>query len=695
MSANSFLQSIDEPRFGSYLQADVGPALDECEELTWQRLHALLAVAPGDRTFDNTVLALARSTREYEVIARLVDHLDSVLGEPWRAVNTLVTERATKLVSDIKLHRDLFQALIAYRDSSAEASSLSRPRRRLLDKLIREYERGGVNLPAEAIDRLKAVQLELNAAMTAFGQNVVITREAAGITLEHEAALDGLGEDFIAACRSSENDKAGLWLALSGPNSARVMTECRVRSTRQALYQVYITRSAEVNEPLVRQIMAARQELAGLLGYPNYADFVLEERMAGNARTARAFIEDLAERYRGQAEAEREVLQAFARELENDPKLELDASDLDSGLDFYYADQLRMRQIGLDEHDLQSYLQLGNVLAVMFEVLETLYGVSFHRVDRPVWQADVAVYEIHDESDRHLATVWCDWLARPGKRGGAWMNWYSVADRAENSYAEPHRGYVCANFAPPLRDKPTLLSLDDVTGVWHEFGHFIHLALGRPELTEQSMMGCELDFIEAPSQIMENWVWRPEVLTAMTKHYRTGERLPDATIALLLASRRFQVATKAMKHLGLAAADLAAHIDYDPRGAVDLSDYLRPVKQRYLAVPVAPDDSEVTAFAHFFAAGYAAAYYSYQWAQAIEADLFSRFAEHGALDPVEGRRYRDLVLARGSEVDADELITAFLERPRNLDAMLERDGISSGPSAPAASELTQDDHLDD
>jgi oligopeptidase A len=240
-------------------------------------------------------------------------------------------------------------------------------------------------------------------------------------------------------------------------------------------------------------------------------------------------------------------------------------------------------------------------------------------------------------------------------------------------------GYVCANFAPALGEKPSLLTFDDVVGVWHEFGHFMHLALGRTQLIEQSMMKCRLDFIEAPSQIMENWVWQPEVLAPMTKHYRTGEPLPEAMITKLLAARRFQVATKAMRQLGLSAADLAAHINYDPSGTVGLSEYMRSFRQRYLAVPVAPDDASMTTFNHIFAGGYGAAYYSYKWAEAIETDLFSRFAREGVLNPVVGHSYRDLVLARGSEIEPAELITAFLGRPSNLDAMLERDGIVPTP----------------
>ena len=683
MPSNSFLQSIDELSFGSYFQADVEPALDHTEELSRRRLHDLLEVAPDERTFGNTVLALTRATKEFEAVARLVSHLESVLGEPWRTADELATQRSIKLVSEISFHQGLYTALTTYRETSAEISRLPMHQRKLLDDLIRDYERDGVNLPADDIERLKAIRLQLGAAMTAFGQNVVTTSDAAGLAIEDEAALDGLDDDFIAACRTSAtgSDESGLWLSYSHPNYVKVMTECRVRSTRQAFYQVALTHATQLNEPLVKEILALRQELAQLLGYAHYADYVLDERMARNGQTAQAFVNDLADRYRTQAETERDMLQAFARELESDPYLELDASDLNTGRDFYYADKLRQSQICLIEQDLQSYFQLDNVLTVMFRTLATLYGVSFRKVRKPVWHVDVEVYELRDECDHHLATVWCDWLARQGKRDGAWMNLYLVADRADNSYAEPQLGYVCANFAPPLGEKPPLLTFDDVKAVWHEFGHFMHLALGRPQLVEHSIMNCLLDFVEAPSQIMENWVWQPEVLTAMAKHYITGKPLPAATIAALLASRRFNVATKAMFQLSLSAADLAAHIDYDPRGEVDLSEYLHPLKQRYIAVPVAPDAGTMTAFSHIFAGVYGAAYYSYKWAEAIEADLFSRFALQGVLNPVVGRRYRDLVLARGSEVEPDELIRAFLERPSNLDAMLDRDGISTEPKA--------------
>jgi oligopeptidase A len=591
----------------------------------------------------------------------------------------MANERATKLKSAINFHQGLYRALVVYRDTSAEVGQLSAAQRKLLDDLIQDYERGGVNLPADAIERLKAIQLRLSAATTAFGQNVVIASDAAGLPIEDESALDGLDSDFIAACRASAEaeGRPGLWISFSPPNYAKVMTQCRVRSTRQAFYHVAVTRSAELNEPLTKEILALRQELAQLLGYPNYADFVLADRMARDGQTAQAFIDDLADRYRAQAATERDTLQEFARRLEADPTLELDASDLDTSLDFYYADKLRESQIGLNEKELQEYFQLEIVLAEMFRTLTTLYGVTFRRVQKPGWQAEVEVYEIHDEDGHHLATVWCDWLARKGKRTGAWMNLHYVAERADDSFEKPHLGYVFTNFGPALGEKPSLLTFDDVEAVWHEFGHFMHLTLGRTQLIEHSLINCRMDFVEAPSQIMENWIWQPEVLAGMTKHYRTGEPLPAAMIDKLLATRRFQVATKAMLQLSLSASDLAAHIDYDPRGTMGLSEYLRPFRQRYSAVPLLPDDTGMTGFSHVFAGSYGAAYYSYKWAEAIEADLFSRFARDGVLNPVVGRRYRDLVLARGSEVEPAELITAFLERPSNLDAMLERDGISS------------------
>jgi oligopeptidase A len=674
MANNSLLGPVDELRFGTYQPEDAQAALTHTEQLTWERLNAIPEIPTSERTFENTVLALTRATDEFSSAAGLIQHLEAVLSEAWRGAGTLATERATKLASDVGFHKGLYQALVDFRDTRP---TLSPARQRLLDELIRDYEHNGVNLPEDAVARLREVRTRLGAATHEFAQNVVTADDTNGIELPAETDLAGLDDGFIASCREAAQQlgKSGLWVTYSQPTHVKIMVECTVRSTRQAFYHLAVTRANEANEELARTILSLRREQAQLLGYPNFADYALAERMAKTGTVARDFVDSLTKRYQKLAEAERDELQAFARQSEHDDALVLDASELDTGLDHYFASRYRAERFGLDEQALRAYFQKDVVIGEMFATLSALYGVTFRRVELPGWHDDVEPYEIHDQDGHHLATVWCDWYARKGKRAGAWMNQYYVADRGDNNYRKPHLGYVCANFEQPADGRPSLLTFYDVETVWHEFGHFMHLAVNKTELREQSMMNCKWDFIEAPSQIMQNWVWQPEVLHRLTKHYETGQPLPDDLIDKLIANRNFRVGSKAMRQLQFATVDLALHTEYDPDGSVGVSDFARPVKAGMLPVPVDPEDGSINTFTHVFAGGYAAAYYSYKWAEAIEADLFTRFADEGILSGEVGRDYRDQVLARGNEADPDVLIEDFLGRPTNQDAMLRRDGV--------------------
>ena len=674
MAPNSLLGPIDELRFGSYQPEDAQTALMRTEQLAWERLNAIPDIQPSERTFENTVLALTRSTDEFDSTVALIGHLEAVLGEPWRAASNLAAERSAMMANDIGFHQGLYQALIDFRDAGPDLSAV---RHRLLDELIRDYERNGVNLPDDTVVRLREIRTRLGAATNEFGHNVVNANDASGIEVLVEHDLGGLDDAFIESCREAGQEKGitGFWVAYSQPAYVKVMVECKVWATRQAFYRLAITRANKVNEDLARTILSLRRELAQLLGYANFADYALAERMARTGTAAREFIDSLTNRYRKLAEAERDELQAFARRLEHDDTLVLDASAIDIGLDDYFANCCRAEKFGIDEHELRVYFPKDVVIGEMFATLSALYGVTFKRVALPGWHEDVETYEIHDQDGHHLATVWCDWYARGGKRGGAWMYPHYVADRDNASHGKPHLGYVCANFEQPAGGAPSLLILRDIGAVWHEFGHLMHLAFSTTELREQSMTRCQMDFIEAPSQIMENWVWQPQILRRLTRHYHTGQPLPDDMIDKLIANRSFRVASKAMRQLLFATVDLALHIDYDPSGSVGVSDFARPVKAGMLPVPVHPDDGDTNTFTHVFAGGYAAAYYSYKWAEAIEADLFTRFAEEGILSAEVGRAYRDQVLARGNEVDPELLIGDFLGRPTNQDAMLRRDGV--------------------
>jgi oligopeptidase A len=677
MAQNSLLHPVDELHYDTYKPAHAAAALKATEAIARQNLAAIEAVESGKHTIKNTLLALTRATDDFDSVVGKISHLESVIGEPWRKADLLATERATELGNDISLNKKLYDAMIALRESPAHAKATT-AEKRLLKDIIEDYERGGIALPAAKQKRLRAIRQALSEASTRFSQNVVKALDASGMHVLDAAELKGMTADFKAECRKAAQKKKlnGYWVQRSEPNYIKIMTDCEVRATRLAMHKAGRDDSLMPNEQLTKDILKLRYELAALLGYKTYADFATADRMAKTGTTAREFIRELRKRYQPGVAGEHAALEEFAKTYERDPNFKLHISDVESGLDFYYAQRLRNQQFDLDEKELAKYFPAPVVLQGMFDTLSTLYGVTFKQLpDVPAWHKTVDVYAIYDEAGGHLATVWCDWYARDGKHRGAWMNNLYVADRANGTIDKPHLGHVCANLDPPRGNKPSMLTFDDVRVIWHEFGHFMHLTMNRTELPEQSMIGCEWDFIEAPSQIMENWPWQTEVLKQITKHSETGQPMPDELIQKLQASQLFRVAGKAARQLMFAEWDLALHMDYADAPPEDPLKVCADIKHSIYNMELAPYDKTLLTFTHIFAGGYAAGYYSYKWAEAIEADLFALIKEQGVLNPSVGRRYRDKVLARGSEVDAADIVRDFLGRDSTPDAMLKRDGL--------------------
>ena len=672
MQNNSFLHPIDELHFGTYKTEDVQPALEHAEKLAWERLDAVEQIPAEERTFANTVLDFMRATDEFDAIISIVDTHEGQLGGEWNEAYEKAAKRASKLRSKINVHEGLFGALQEYADQHQE--ELQPNFKKLIKEIIRDYKRSGIALPKDKKEHLTSLRLELSETTTKFAQNVVKANDEAALHVTDAAELAGLSESFIAAAKKAAQDKAldGYLIAYNEPNYVKVMSQCSVQATRKTFHEIANTRAADVNPPLADKILALRSEIASMLGYKNYADYALENRMIKNGHIAKAFIADLADRYRPKAQDEHASLVAFAKKFDNNPALELTISDIDSGLNFYYAAKQAETVSGVNEEDLKAFFPIDNVIKGMFETLTTLYGVTFTPSGASVWHDDVTTYDLHNEAGQHIARVWCDWFTRPGKKGGAWMNSYYAAERTGKASDKPHLGYVSANFDRPTDDKPSLLSLRDVETAWHEFGHFMHFALGNTELPEQSMNGCLWDFIEAPSQIMENWVWQPEIMKSMARHHATGEELADETIASLIAARTFRVASSAMRQLYFATVDLGMHTDLGTDSALEFS---RKIKANFVPIPVAPYEASIASFTHVFAGGYAAAYYSYKWAEAIEADLFSRFKTEGVLNPSTGHAYAAEILSRGDEEEPSVLIENFLGRQATSDAMLQRDGI--------------------
>lgn len=675
MSKNSFIHPVNEVRFGTYKPQDVKPALDEALQYAQKVEKTIAAIAPKDRTYQNTIQALNDSTDKLELICGIVGHLAGVLGGPWHKIDELVSEKMAAFGARRSLNKKLYQAIVVIWDHRKELA-LTPAQTRLVEDYRISFERSGIALPEDAKRRLKLIKARLAKLNSMFERNATQANDKAHIVVSKVEELAGVDEDLVQTWHQAAKDKklAGYYVQYSAPNANAIMCHCSVAKTRIKFQKMSLQRAPK-NEKLIYEILALRKELATILGYNNFVDYVTERRMAKNSKNVRDFNNQLYKTFRPAMLKDAEKLRNFIRKLQDNPTYELHATDVMTGVAPYYALKMNAEKLGIDEKTIREYFALDKVVQVMFETLGTLYGLTFQQVDLPKPHKDVTVYKIYDEKKRHLSTVWCDWYARKGKRAGAWCNTFYEAERANDTVAEPHLGLVCANFPPPSKNKPSLLSIRDVETAWHEFGHFIHVTCSKTELREQSGFNTKWDFVEAPSQIMENWVWTDEVLSKMAQHYKTKEPLPKDIADKLRSSRTFWAAEVIMWTLSWSVLDQLLHTEYNATKNGPLFDYCRTIKANYFAAPIPEYDKSMCTFTHIFAGGYNGAYYSYQWAEVIEADLFSRFEKEGVLNPKTGRDYRDKVLARGDEVDPDVLVRDFLGRDATPDALLKRSGI--------------------
>jgi len=676
MTRTSFHHPVSELHFDTYKPQDVKAALEDFVALAHERVQHIIKTPRAKRTYENTIQALYDSTQELDLLGDIVSHLAAALAGDWEQQEQIVSEATSTFYSARSLNPKLHKAVQVVSESRFQLN-LTDHQIRSLEDLLAHFRRSGVELPVAKRRRIQNIHLELTQLSTEFAQNVVHASDEAHLVIATEDEVAGVPKNITAEWQkeAKAHNVQGFYIQYNSPNYQVVMSNCDAKTTRDAMHKLSRTRAPH-NEAIARRMVALRAELAKILGYKTYVDYVVERRMAKRASNAQSFIDELTHAYRQTMLDETKELTMFVRDLTGDPKYFLDFTDVDSGFDLYYASKLRQKKYAVDPNiRLEEYLTLDTVLQVMFETLTTLYGVQFKPADQAVCHSDVTVYDVFDEDGKHISTAWCDWFARKGKRAGAWEHTVYIADRVNGATDKPHLGLVNANFPRPTKTMPSLLTITDVETMWHEFGHFMHMSLGRTELRDQNGYECVWDFIEAPSQIMENWVWQDEILRKMAKHYKTGKQLPDSYIRKLRESRSFRAASNAMWTLFWSQTDLYIHSVFDTKAKVGLNEMCRKVKGGYFGVQVAPYDTTICTFTHICAGGYAAGYYGYKWAESIEADLFSRFAAEGALNPATGRMYRDKVLARGDEVDAEVEIRDFLGRNTNIEAMLKRDDI--------------------
>ncbi len=656
----------------------VRPAIDT---LLAESRASIRAIAAGKgETYDAVLGALERATEQLSRASGVVSHLESVATTPaLREAETEVKPLLSAFYSSIALDPELWQTLKRY-SGTADAKALTGARKRHLEKTLDEFRRSGADLDPTGKERLTAVDVELSQLTMKFGQNVLDSTNAFDLVIDDEKRLAGLPESAIQAARASAASKglaSGYRFTLHAPSVIPVLTYLDDASIRETIWRAFNQRATVApfdNAPLLRRILELRRERATLLGKKDFADLVLEDRMAKTGEAAARFVHELEEPTRESFEREKKELAAFRRELEGERAKEIAPWDVG-----YYAEKLRTQRFDFDEEALRPYFAAEGVLDGLFALASRLYGVTFAPAEAPSWDESVRVFTIRD-GDELLGLFHVDLYPRENKRGGAWMNSLVMGGPTAAGF-EPHVGLFCSNATPPIDGEKALLTHDEVETLFHEFGHLLHQLLSNVDVRSLAGTNVAWDFVELPSQIMENWTWERAALDLFARHVESGERIPDELFARKHKARTFRAATMQMRQLGFAALDLALHRDYDPGHDGDLLAYARGLMMPYAVTPLPDDYAMVSSFTHLFSSsvGYAAGYYSYKWAEVLDADAFSRFREGGVLSPEVGRAFRDLLLSRGDSDDPMKLFVDFVGRPPKVDALLARNGLAAKP----------------
>ncbi len=626
-----------------------------------------LAAAPQPLKWAATMGALDSATDALDLAVAVVRHLEGVVSSPeLREAWNEVQPEVSAFYSTIPLHSGLWQMLNTYA-ATDEARALTGVRARFLKKTLDAFRRHGAALDEAGKRELEALDVELATITTKFAQNVLDATAAFEYYIENESGLAGLPPSAVAAARAGAeaHNHAGWRFTLHAPSYLAVMTYLDDRATRELVWRAYTRRAAEPNSALIAKILELRRRKAVLLGFKDFADFALVERMAKDGGRARAFVDDLCAKTEAAFERENQALNEFA------------GFTLEPWDTAYYAEKLRQARYAFEEEQLRPYFPLERVVAGMFELVKRLYGVSVtEKPGMPVWHPEVRYYEIRDEEGSQLGGFYADWYPRDTKRGGAWMDAFVTGTLRDGTWT-PHVGLMCGNLTAPLDGKPALLTHREVETVFHEFGHLLHHLLSRVEIKSLAGTNVAWDFVELPSQIMENWCWERESLDLFARHYETGATIPEELFQKMKAARTFRGANAQMRQLGFATVDLALHVDYDAAHDGDPVSYANRLLQRFTPAALPADYAMLAGFTHLFAdaTGYAAGYYSYKWAEVLDADAFTRFRREGVFSRATGMAFRDAILSKGDSEDPDVLYRRFMGRDADPNALLDRLGL--------------------
>lgn len=681
----------------SCIEADITRAI-EIAQSKLQRICALKDKHSESLSYQNTLAALDQALEPLNHAWGLVNHLDSVCNQAeLRSAYNKLLPTVSEFQASIPLNAELWAVIKAFSQTSA-ATKLSPCKQRYLSETIADFRDQGADLAPEEKSKAKELLRQLAQATQKYSENCLDACNAWDLIISDERRLVGLPESALAAARqaarehkSTASEKPAWRFTLQAPSLIAVLTYAQDPDLRQTVWQAYtaIGRSAPYNnQDLVLEILKLRHELAQLLGQAHWADHVTQRRMAGSGANALAFGTDLHLKMKSVFQSEIQDLQAFkAREMDGATDQLLEPWDVG-----YWSEQQRQAQYAFDEESLRPYFAINRVIPGLFQLVETLFDLQIReratwhpdQSEKPsaeqieVWHPDVQYYEVFDkDSQEMIGAFYADWHPRESKRGGAWMNYLITGNRDPELARSPHLGLICGNLTPSVDGKPALLTHREVETIFHEFGHLLHHICGEVEIKALNGVNVAWDFVELPSQIMENWCWERTSLDLFAHHVETGAPIPEALFQKMLAARNYRKASASMRQLSFAKMDLVLHSDWPTANAPSLEAYIKAQLHGYHPEYNTAAPSNVFNFSHLFSGSvaYSAGYYSYKWAEVLDADAFTRFQKEGILNPDTGRAFRDCILSQGNAKPAIELFQAFMQRAPEPEALMRRDGL--------------------
>ncbi len=697
MNTHPFLNADFEIAWAALTTERAADDVREGIKLAQQAIAQLCALHADESCYDTTFAALEQAAEPLNRAWSRLQHLQSVNDSPElrQVINELMPE-VVMFSSSITLNPELYAVLKAAADAPWVAE-LSEVKQRFITETMLDFRESGAELNDEQKLRYTEILTRLAELTQQFREHVLDSTNAWEYVTDNEALLAGLPESARAAARHSAQEKgygsdtSPQWrFTLQMPSYIAVMTYADDASLRERVWRGYSTRGMGEYDTSaqIAEIMRLRDERAQLFGYDSPADYTLSRRMAGSGKRALDFINDLHEKVRPAFLEEQEAIRLFAEQQSGEAMPLMRPWDIS-----YWNEKRRKALYDYDSEQLRPYFSMPQVIAGMFEIFSELFGIrvmqreSFYRQSdaepcpegaAEVWHPEVEFFDVFDaQSDEHLGSFYTDWYPRESKRAGAWMNCLSCGlPPTATSPRRPHLGLMCGNMSRPVDGKPALLSHDEVTTVFHEYGHLLHQLLSEVEVCSLAGTNVAWDFVELPSQINENWTWQREALNRFARHYQDADAcIPEALLDKMLAARHYGAASFCMRQLSFGKIDLELHNHPSAVQGRDLEEYDREILADYRIQTTEMAMSMLRGFSHIFEGGYDSGYYSYKWAEMLEADAFSRFEQEGIFNAQTGADFRRCILAAGNSKPADELYRAFMGREPDAEAMLKRDGI--------------------